>query len=179
VLKICLRRSGTKEKHGKNAKDKPCLKRRLLDQGWFMFWFTGYNCCPAKLPNLKAKVTRICCFWSPWIQEFLQRTSSEQVESNELEYLLHGHACIAHELLVGQQQVHGQGCVNLDEDGIFRVADKALDAQGLLDFTEEYFDAPALLVDVGDGSGGQTKEIGHKFVTLARFRGSIADAAQS
>lgn len=43
----------------------------------------------------------------------------------------------------------------------------------------EYFDAPAFLVDVGDGSGGQTEVIGQKFVTDARFRVPITDTTQA
>lgn len=92
---------------------------------------------------------------------------------------MHGQADFVQELLGGQQQVDGQGSVTLDEDGVFRVADKALDAQVLLDFAEEYLDAPAFLVDVGDGMCGQAEVISQEFVMLARFRVTIADAAQA
>lgn len=114
-----------------------------------------------------------------WIQEFFQGSGSEQVDGDELEYLLHRKADFAQELLVGQQQIHRQGSVNLDKDGVFRVADKAFDAQVLFDFAEEDLNAPAFLVNVDDGTGGQAEVIRQEFIMFACFCVTIADAAQA
>ncbi len=91
------------------------------------------------------------------MQAFFQGAGSKQVASEDREYLLHGHADFAHEFLVGQQQVHGQCGVALKEDGVFRVADNAYDAQDLLDFTEEYLNAPALLMDSNDRTADKAR----------------------
>ena len=70
-----------------------------------------------------------------------------------LKNLLYGKADTAQEFLIREKQVNRQSGINLDEDGVFRVADKGFDTQVLLDFPEENFDVPAVFVDVGDSFG--------------------------
>jgi hypothetical protein len=71
-----------------------------------------------------------------------------------LENLLHGHTELVNEFLVCQQQVHGQSGIYLNEYSVFAIADKALDAQILLYFSEEYFNLPAVFVNIRNGFGG-------------------------
>ena len=65
--------------------------------------------------------------------------------------MLHRQLKFAQDFLVRHEQIHCQGRVNLDEHSVLRAPDKAFDVQILFDFTEEYFDLPALFVNVGNG----------------------------
>jgi len=67
----------------------------------------------------------------------------------------------------------------LRQDCIFRVADEVLDFEVLLDEPEKYFDLPALLVDVGDGPGGQGHEVGQELEMLSTFFVQVADASEN
>ena len=96
-----------------------------------------------------------------------------------MEKLLHGQPGAAEEFLVRKKQIDRQGRVDLDQNRVFRVADKALDAQILFDFLEKEFDFPALFVDVGDGFGTQAEVVGQKFVTFAAFRVPVTDTPQA
>jgi hypothetical protein len=79
-----------------------------------------------------------------WIQQFFQGVRTKQIEGDNLENLLHGHTDLAQEFLVCQKQIHGQIGVYLNNHGIFRIANEALDTQILLDFAEEYLNLPAV-----------------------------------
>ena len=98
---------------------------------------------------------------------------------NDLEKLLDGHPDSTQEFLVGEKQIDGQGSINMDEHGIFCVADKGFDTQILFDFPKEDFDLPAVFVNIGDGFGRESEMVGQKLVMLAAFGIAIANAAQA
>ena len=104
-------------------------------------------------------------------------SASKQIVLENLKNLLHGHADTAQEFLVREEQINRRDGINLDADGVFRIADRGSDTQILLDFPEESFDLPAVFVDVGDGFGRRPKMVSQKFVMLAAFRVTIADTA--
>ena len=104
---------------------------------------------------------------------------TKQIELYELAKLLDGQADSAEKFLICQEQIDRQGGINLDEHGIFRIADKGFDAQILLDFPKENLDLPAFFVNIGDGFGYQSEVVGQKFVAFAAFRITVANAAQA
>lgn len=59
-------------------------------------------------------------------------------------------------------QINGNSNPDLGLHGVFRSAEKTLDAQMLFDPFEEVFHLPSLLVELGDGDGGQKKVVGQK-----------------
>ena len=81
--------------------------------------------------------------------------------------------------MVRHEQVHGQDRVNLDEYSILRAPDKAFNMQVLFDFSEKYFDFPALFVTVRNGFCRQAKMIGQKLVTLPGVGVPVAYSAQA
>lgn len=67
----------------------------------------------------------------------------------------------------------------MGQDGIFGVAEKGFDLEVLLDEAEEGLDLPPVLVDVGDGPGGEVEVVGQKDIMLAGLLVPVADPAQS
>jgi hypothetical protein len=78
----------------------------------------------------------------------------------------------------GNQHVGGNGAPDLRLHRILAVADKAFDAQMLLDPLEEQFDLPAIFVQRGNRQGGQSRIVGEKDQGLASSRVFEADAPQ-
>lgn len=58
------------------------------------------------------------------------------------------------------QQVNADGDPDLGFDGVGRYSVKSFDSQMLLDPSKEEFHLPVLFVNVGDGYGGNGKDIG-------------------
>src|SRR5207237_9455719 len=77
---------------------------------------------------------------------------------------------------VSQKQVIGNGGPDLSEDGVLRGTQEGFEFEVLLNPFEEELDIPAGLIDLGDGGGGEMKEIGQKAVGEAVFL--EADQAQ-
>ena len=75
-----------------------------------------------------------------------------------------------------QQEKGDQGDRDLDAHGIFGRAEEMADLQGLLDETEEQFDGPAALVEIGDLPGRGIEVVGQDAQYLARV-GSDGDLA--
>jgi hypothetical protein len=107
------------------------------------------------------------------------RDAEPSIELDNLENLLDGQTDPAQEFLVREKQIDCQRGVELDEHGIFRVADGKLDTQVLFDFPEENFDLPAVFVNIGDCFGRKAEVIGQKFIALAAFRVTVANTAQA
>ncbi len=78
----------------------------------------------------------------------------------------------------GNQHVGRHGAPDLRLDGVLAGAQKALDAQVLLDPLEEQFHLPAVLVQRGDGQRRQRRVVRQKHQGLAGLRILEADAAQ-
>jgi len=66
----------------------------------------------------------------------------------------------------GDQQINADSDPDLGFDGVGRCAVKGFDSQMLLDPAEEELHLPALLVNIGDGYGGNGKDIGQVDKTL-------------
>ena len=64
------------------------------------------------------------------------------------------------------EQQSNQDCPDLNLQGVGASADKALDAEVLLQRLEEQLDLPALAVDGGNGGGGEAVMVGEGIVTL-------------
>ncbi len=65
-------------------------------------------------------------------------------------------------LQVFEQEQSDQGRPNLNLQGVGAGADKGFDAQVLLERLEEQLDLPALVVDLGDGRGGEAAVVGEE-----------------
>ena len=94
-----------------------------------------------------------------------------------LKNLLDGQADTAQEFLVCEKQINRQGGIDLDEHGVFRVADKGCNTQILLDFPEKNLDLPAVFVNVGDGFGRKSTVsiVPTKFCVIFRGHSSLYD----
>ena len=68
--------------------------------------------------------------------------------------------------------------MDLAQHGVFRIADKGLDPQVLLDDAKENFDLPAFFIDIGDGLGRQLEMVGEKDVAPAGGAVPVGDTAQ-
>lgn len=79
----------------------------------------------------------------------------------------------------GKQHVGGHGTPDLRLHRVLARAQKALDAQMLLDPFEEQRHLPAALVQRGKGQRRQRRVVGQKHQRLARHGGFVADAPQS
>ena len=66
----------------------------------------------------------------------------------------------------GNQQINADSDPDLGFDGVGRCAVKGFYSQMLFDPAEEEFHLPALLVNIGDGYGGNGKDIGQVDKTL-------------
>ena len=66
----------------------------------------------------------------------------------------------------GNQQINADSDPNLGFDGIGRCTVKGFDSQMLLDPAEEELGGGGLLVNIGDGYGGNSKDIGQVDKTL-------------
>jgi len=66
---------------------------------------------------------------------------------------LQSNAEVAQEFEITKQQIDHKRRKDLAQHRVFRVADEGFDLQILFDAPEENLDLPALLVDIGDGSG--------------------------
>ena len=84
----------------------------------------------------------------------------------------------AEELEITEQKVSDQGDIDLGQDGVLGVADEGLDLEVLLNEAEKGLDLPPVLVDVGDGPGGELKIVGQEDVMLAGLLVPITDPAQ-
>ena len=73
----------------------------------------------------------------------------------------------AEETEVGQQQEVDHGHPDLSQNGIAGSAEEGFDFEILLDPTEEGLDLPALVIDLGDGGGGEAEVIGEEAVDAA------------
>ena len=76
------------------------------------------------------------------------------------------------------QQINADSDPNLGFDGVGRCAVKGFDSQMLLDPSEEELYLPALLVNVGDGYGGNGKDIGQVDKTLLGVQVHVGHPAQ-
>ena len=74
---------------------------------------------------------------------------------------------VAQELEITKQEIDDEGGVDLAQHGVFRIADKGLDPQVLLDEAKENFDLPAFFIDIGDGLGRQLEMVGEKDIAPA------------
>ena len=81
----------------------------------------------------------------------------------------------ADELEAAEQKVSNQCYIDLRKNGIGGVADKGFDLVVLLDEAEEGLDLPALLVDAGDGPGGEVEIAGREDVMLSGLPVAVAD----
>jgi len=77
------------------------------------------------------------------------------------------------------QQINADSDPDLSFDGVGRCAVKGFDSQMLLDPSEEELYLPALLVNVGDGYGGNGKDIGQVDKTLLGVQVHVGHPAQS
>ena len=78
----------------------------------------------------------------------------------------------------GDQHICGDGAPDLRLHCVLARAQKALDAQMLLDPFEEQFHLPAALVQCSNGQGRQRRVVGQKHQRLARLGVFVADAPQ-
>ena len=78
----------------------------------------------------------------------------------------------------GDEQVGGHSAPDLHFHSVFARAQKALDAQMLLDPFEEQFHLPAALVQRGDDQRWQSRIVGQKDQRLARLRIFETDTPQ-
>ena len=85
---------------------------------------------------------------------------------------------VAQELEITKQEIDDEGGVDLAQHGVFRIADKGLDPQVLLDEAKENFDLPAFFIDIGDGLGRQLEMVGEKDVAPAGGAVPVGDTAQ-
>ena len=82
------------------------------------------------------------------------------------------------ELEVFQEQHGDQGRPDLDLQGIGARPNEGLDLQVLLQGLEEQLNLPAVLVDAGDGTGGEVHMVGQENQKLTTFRVPIGDPTQ-
>ena len=75
--------------------------------------------------------------------ERLQVTAPEQVELQQSPDQLHSESELAHELEIGDQQIHAYGHPDLCQYGVARSAEKGFDFRVLLDPLEAQLDRPA------------------------------------
>ena len=78
----------------------------------------------------------------------------------------------------GDQKINADSDPDLGFDGVWRCSVKGLDSQMLLDPAEEEFHLPALLVNIGDGYGGNGKNIGQVDKTLLGVHVHVGHPAQ-
>src|SRR5205809_1364415 len=78
----------------------------------------------------------------------------------------------------GDQHVCGYGAPNLRLHGVLAGAEESLDAQVLLDPSEEQLDLPAALVERGDRQRWQRRVVGQEDQRLARLRVLEANTRQ-
>jgi len=100
----------------------------------------------------------------------LQFPTVKEVDLEQLENLLEAEADAGLELEPGKDEIGDHGYVDLAQDGVFRGAYEGFEAKILLDEPEERLDLPSLLVDVGDGLGGEIEMVGQEFVEFSGFR---------
>lgn len=79
---------------------------------------------------------------------------------------------------MSQKQVSDQCHIDLGKNGIFRVAEKGLDLEILLDEPEKYLDLPAIFVNIGYGTCRQRHVAGQEHKMFPGFMIPIADTAQ-
>src|SRR5215216_74544 len=94
-----------------------------------------------------------------------------QVGAYESSGLEQGLFFLRHLVQHAQQQESDQRDGDLNANGIFGTADKMGDFQGLLHHTEEQFDLPAPLVEVGDFLGGRVQIVGQNAQGSAGLHG--------
>ena len=76
------------------------------------------------------------------------------------------------------QQINADSDPDLGFDGVGRCSVKGFDSQMLLDPAEEELHLPALLVNIGDGYGGNGKNIGQVDKTLLGVQVHVGGACQ-
>ena len=79
------------------------------------------------------------------------------------------HGDLAGVLDEAHEQIGDQSAGDLDAHGVLGSADEVLDLEGLLDPSEEEFDGPAALVEVGDLLGGGVEVVGDDAQGFAVF----------
>src|SRR4030042_4267526 len=78
----------------------------------------------------------------------------------------------------GNQQINADSDPYLGFDGVGRCAVKGFESEMLLDPAEEELHLPALLVNIGDGFGGNGKDIGQVDKTFVGVQVHIGHPAQ-
>ena len=78
----------------------------------------------------------------------------------------------------GDQQITADGDPDLGFDDVGRCAVKGFDSEMLLDPAEEELHLPALLVNIGDGYGGNGKNIGQVDKTFFGLQVHVGHPAQ-
>ncbi len=73
----------------------------------------------------------------------------------------------------GDEDIDGDGDPDLGLDGVFGIAEEALDAQVLLDPFEEQLDLPAAFVEPCDGERRQGEVVGQEDEGLAGLRVAV------
>src|SRR6185437_11036059 len=94
-----------------------------------------------------------------------------QVGAYESSGLKQGLFVLRHLVQHSQQQEGDQRDGDLNANGVFGTADKMGDFQGLLHHTEEQFDLPASLIEVGDFLGGGVQIVGQNAQGSASLHG--------
>ena len=111
-------------------------------------------------------------------QQRKQVAAIKQIELQQANHLLEAPVYAAAELDPGQEQIGTHGNPDLCQHRVSGRTEKGLDLEILLDAFEKQLDLPACFVDISDGFRGQAKVVGQKYVMLAGFGITVANAAQ-